>query len=73
MAAKEAKTYHLKWASHIPNMETVFTTLLESEGLADVTIMCESASFRVHRLILSTCSNYFLVSNFKVCKTPPQY
>lgn len=56
------KTYHLKWSSHIPNMETVFTTLFESEGLTDVTIVCDRGTLRAHRLILSTCSNYFLVS-----------
>ncbi len=59
------KTYHLKWSSHIPNMETVFTTLLESEGLCDVTLLCgqgdDSRALKAHRILLSTCSNFFLV------------
>lgn len=54
------KTYHLKWSKHIPNMESVFTSLFETGGLTDVTIMCIGGSLRAHRIILSTCSNYFL-------------
>ncbi|XP_059084127.1 zinc finger and BTB domain-containing protein 14-like [Tigriopus californicus] len=55
-----AKTYHLKWSSHIPNLETVFTTLLESESLSDVTLVCSDGSIKSHRLLLASCSNYFL-------------
>ena len=57
------KTYHLTWSDHIPNMETVFTKLYETEGLTDVAIMCTNGSLKAHRVILSTCSNYFLVSH----------
>ncbi len=65
------KTFHLKWSSHPSNMETVFATLLDSEGLSDVTLICggeapnskknEHHHLRAHRLLLSTCSNFFLV------------
>ncbi len=65
------KTFHLKWSSHPSNMETVFATLLDSEGLSDVTLICggeapnskknEQHHLRAHRLLLSTCSNFFLV------------
>ena len=66
------KTFHLKWSSHPSNMETVFATLLDSEGLSDVTLICGSGEapnskkneqhhLRAHRLLLSTCSNFFLV------------
>jgi len=54
------KSYHLKWASHLPNMGEVFNTLYQSEGLADVTLACEDGSIKAHKLILSTCSDYFL-------------
>lgn len=60
--ASRAKTYHLKWSSHIPNLETVFTTLLESESLSDVTLVCSDGTIKSHRLLLASCSNYFLVS-----------
>ena len=58
------KSYHLKWASHLPNMGLVFSTLYQSEGLSDVTLVCEDGSVRAHKLLLSTCSDYFLVSGF---------
>ena len=56
------KSYHLKWASHLPNMGLVFSTLYQSEDLSDVTLCCEDGSVRAHKLLLSTCSDYFLVS-----------
>ena len=56
------KSYHLKWASHLPNMGLVFSTLYQSEDLSDVTLNCEDGSVRAHKLLLSTCSDYFLVS-----------
>ena len=58
----EMKSYHLKWASHLPNMGLVFSTLYQSEDLSDVTLNCEDGSVRAHKLLLSTCSDYFLVS-----------
>ena len=56
------KSYHLKWTSHLPNMGLVFSTLYQSEDLSDVTLNCEDGSVRAHKLLLSTCSDYFLVS-----------
>ena len=55
------KSYHLKWASHLPNMGLVFSTLYQSEGLSDCCLVCEDGSVRAHKLLLSTCSDYFLV------------
>ena len=55
------KSYHLKWASHLPNMGLVFSTLYQSEGLSDCRLVCEDGSVRAHKLLLSTCSDYFLV------------
>ena len=57
------KSYHLKWASHLPNMGLVFSTLYQSEGLSDCCLVCEDGSVRAHKLLLSTCSDYFLVRN----------
>ena len=56
------KSYHLKWSSHLPNMGLVFSTLYQSEGLSDVSLCCDDGSVRAHKLLLSTCSDYFLVS-----------
>ena len=61
------KSYHLKWASHLPNMGLVFSTLYQSEDLSDVTLNCEDGSVRAHKLLLSTCSDYFLVSRHFFC------
>jgi len=54
------KSYHLKWSSHLPNMGLVFATLYQTEGLSDVTLACEDGNVRAHKLLLSTCSDYFL-------------
>jgi len=54
------KSYHLKWSSHLPNMGLVFATLYQTEGLSDVTLACDDGNVRAHKLLLSTCSDYFL-------------
>jgi len=54
------KSFHLRWASHLPNMGTVFASLYQTEGLSDVCLSCSDGSLRAHKLILSTCSDYFL-------------
>ena len=56
------KSYHLKWSSHLANMGLVFSTLYQSEGLSDVTLACDDGKVRAHKLLLSTCSDFFLVS-----------
>jgi hypothetical protein len=68
-SAHDSKSFHLKWSSHGDNMETVFATLFDSEGLTDVSIVCEGRDgeeqqrevVRAHRLLLSASSNYFMV------------
>jgi len=54
------KSFHLRWASHLPNMGSVFASLYQTEGLSDVCLGCSDGSLRAHKLILSTCSDYFL-------------
>jgi len=54
------KSFHLRWASHLPNMGAVFSSLYQTEGLSDVTLSCADGSLRAHKLLLSTCSDYFL-------------
>ena len=61
------KSDHLKWSSHSANMETVFTSLYETEGLSDVTLVCAGGErIKAHRIILSACSNYFLTMFLEV-------
>ncbi len=59
---RRMKSYHLTWSNHVLTLETVFTSLLETEKLTDVTLLCDNGAIRAHKLILSACSNYFLVS-----------
>merc|ERR1712133_171885 len=54
------KSFHLKWSSHLPNMGKVFASLYQSEGLSDVSLCCVDGSIKAHKLLLSTCSDYFL-------------
>ena len=56
------KSYPLKWSQHLANMGIVFSTLYQSEGLSDVTLFCDDGKVRAHKLLLSTCSDFFLVS-----------
>lgn len=55
------RTFHLRWSNHLQNLGTVFGALRDSEGLADVTLACQDGSVKVHKVMLATCSNYFLV------------
>ena len=48
-------------------------TDFQTEGLSDVCLGCSDGSLRAHKLILSTCSDYFLVSNFcTYSENPPR-
>ena len=51
-------------------MGLVFSTLYQSEGLSDVTLYCDDGSIRAHKLLLSTCSDFFLVSFIKYLNVP---
>jgi hypothetical protein len=42
----------------------VFSSLYHSEGLSDVTLVCGDGSIKAHKLLLSTCSDYFLVNSY---------
>ena len=62
-----ALTWSLAWprlvcVQHICTVLTVSSTLYQSEGLSDVCLACEDGSVRAHKLLLSTCSDFFLVS-----------
>ncbi|XP_033226205.1 zinc finger and BTB domain-containing protein 49-like isoform X2 [Belonocnema kinseyi] len=52
--------YCLRWNNHQSNLLGVFSHLLETESLVDVTLACtEGPSIRAHKVVLSACSSYF--------------
>ena len=51
--------------NYICSLILFLTCRLQTEGLSDVCLGCSDGSLRAHKLILSTCSDYFLVRNKK--------
>ena len=60
--------YCLRWNNHQPNLVKVFTDLLTSEALVDVTLAADGRFIQAHQLVLSACSVYFRVRTFKLIK-----
>ncbi|KOC67966.1 Protein bric-a-brac 2 [Habropoda laboriosa] len=63
--------YCLRWNNYQSNMTSVFHQLLQTESFVDVTLACNEASLKAHKVVLSACSSYFqklLLSN--PCKHP---
>lgn len=57
--------YCLRWNNHQPNFISVFSSLLNSESLVDVTLAAEGRHLQAHKVVLSACSSYFQVGVFK--------
>lgn len=55
--------YCLRWNNHQPNFISVFSSLLNSESLVDVTLAAEGRHLQAHKVVLSACSSYFQVGN----------
>lgn len=53
--------FRLHWKNHSPNFVTVFSQLLNSESLVDVTLAADGKQIQAHRVVLSACSTYFQV------------
>ncbi|XP_030383171.1 zinc finger protein chinmo-like [Scaptodrosophila lebanonensis] len=49
----------LKWNSYSSNLAITFSSLFKSDLLADVTLSCDGAVFKAHKLILAACSKKF--------------
>ncbi|XP_043496575.1 protein tramtrack, alpha isoform-like isoform X2 [Polistes fuscatus] len=49
----------LRWNNHQPNFISVFSNLLSSETLVDVTLAAEGRHLQAHKVVLSACSTYF--------------
>lgn len=57
--SSQQQQYCLKWNSFHSNMSDVFQNMLVHENLVDVTLACEGASIKAHKMILAACSPYF--------------
>ncbi|XP_046442408.1 protein abrupt-like isoform X1 [Daphnia pulex] len=51
--------FRLHWKNHSPNFVSVFSQLLNTESLVDVTLACDGKQIQAHRVVLSACSTYF--------------
>ncbi|XP_042227453.1 longitudinals lacking protein, isoforms H/M/V-like isoform X5 [Homarus americanus] len=49
----------LKWNNHRSTFFHVLSTIRSKESYCDVTIACDGKFYPVHKLVLSTCSDYF--------------
>ncbi|XP_042233667.1 broad-complex core protein isoforms 1/2/3/4/5-like isoform X23 [Homarus americanus] len=49
----------LSWNNHRATFCHILSTLREKERYTDVTVACEGKFYPVHKLVLSTCSEYF--------------
>jgi len=51
--------YSLRWNNHQSHVLSAFEALLQSSSLVDCTLVCEDASIKAHKVVLSACSPYF--------------
>jgi hypothetical protein len=58
----------LKWNNHHSTFMTVLHSLLKKEILVDVTLAAEGQFIEAHKLVLSTCSEYFQVFHCQHCR-----
>uniref|UniRef100_A0A2P2I7E8 Protein abrupt-like n=1 Tax=Hirondellea gigas TaxID=1518452 RepID=A0A2P2I7E8_9CRUS len=76
MAEPEGESGHnnllsLKWNNHLSNFKLIIASLQEKSALSDATLACEGQLFPVHKLVLSTCSEFFgRVFSSTPCKHP---
>ncbi|XP_042883862.1 longitudinals lacking protein, isoforms H/M/V-like isoform X2 [Penaeus japonicus] len=49
----------LKWNNHRSTFFYVLSTVRRKESYCDVTLACDGKFYPVHKLVLSTCSDYF--------------
>ncbi|XP_047478783.1 longitudinals lacking protein, isoforms H/M/V-like isoform X3 [Penaeus chinensis] len=61
----------LKWNNHGSTFFHVLSTIRRKESYCDVTLACDGKFYPVHKLVLSTCSEYFEeIFNRTQCKHP---
>uniref|UniRef100_A0A2A4IX55 BTB domain-containing protein n=1 Tax=Heliothis virescens TaxID=7102 RepID=A0A2A4IX55_HELVI len=54
-----SQQYSLRWNNHQPNFISMFTTLLNTQTLVDVTLAADGKQLLAHKVVLSACSTYF--------------
>lgn len=59
--ATPTQQFCLRWNNHQPNFIAVFSSLLRSETMCDVTLATEGKHILAHKIVLSACSSYFQV------------
>lgn len=55
----EEKKVSLRWTNHYTNIQDTYSSLLNTEQYADVTLIAEDQAIKCHRMVLSTSSPYF--------------
>ncbi|CAL4062494.1 unnamed protein product [Meganyctiphanes norvegica] len=63
----------LKWNNHRSTFLHILTILRDKQAYTDVTLACDGKFYNVHKLVLSTCSDYFSAmfdKTDKTCKSP---
>ncbi|XP_076060170.1 uncharacterized protein LOC143036552 isoform X3 [Oratosquilla oratoria] len=61
----------LKWNNHHTTFYRIISDLRNKDAYADVTLACEGKFYPSHKLILSTCSEYFsAIFEQTTCKSP---
>ena len=48
--------YCLRWNNYQSNMTSVFHQLLQTEAFVDVTLACNEASLKAHKVLSTACS-----------------
>lgn len=69
--ANASQAFCLRWNNYQGNLLLAFDQLLKSEQFVDVTLACDGAFIKAHKMVLSACSPYFqalLADN--VCQHP---
>uniref|UniRef100_A0A182MP65 BTB domain-containing protein n=1 Tax=Anopheles culicifacies TaxID=139723 RepID=A0A182MP65_9DIPT len=51
--------YSVRWNSHHSHLTTMLTTLMRTETLCDITLVCDDGTVKAHQNILSACSPFF--------------
>ncbi|XP_064080275.1 protein tramtrack, beta isoform-like isoform X9 [Macrobrachium nipponense] len=61
----------LKWNNHRSTFLHILGVLRDKQSYTDVTLACDGKFYSVHKLVLSTCSDYFCAMFEKTaCKSP---
>lgn len=63
--------YSLRWNNHQAHLLRSFESLMQTETLVDVTLVCAERRVRAHKVLLGACSPFFRrIFNENPCKHP---